>query len=133
MPIFWHILELYVIFCHFFFTIRVFWTFYAVLLQIRFVVIYALFRKNIFCLNHICVKIFFITIINFLLKGTTVQADNKHQNIKNVILLIYFHVWFFFFSSSYLLQFRKLLQSVKLAGSWRCSPSWDCLAIGHCD
>ena len=48
--IFWHILELYVTLC-------VFWAFYAVLLRIKFVIIYAVFRVKYFWLKPcVCKK-----------------------------------------------------------------------------
>ena len=44
------------LFWHFFLHYLYFWAFYAVFLQVRFVVIYALFGVKYFWRNHVCVK-----------------------------------------------------------------------------
>ena len=68
------LLELYVTFCHFFGTIRVFWAFYAVFSQVRFVVIYAVFGVKYFWLKPcLCKKIVFLHVCK------EVQVEEKRE------------------------------------------------------
>ena len=71
-------------------TIWVFWAFYAVLLQIRFVVIYAFFGKNYFGSNLARVKKFF-----FVSVGKTIHNINKNVFfvvVEKIALPVSFHM-----------------------------------------
>ena len=72
-------------FLAFFCTIWVFWAFYTVLSRIRFVVIYALFRVNLFWIKPcLCKKVVFFHLWPSYIKGKSVTR----KGFSNIIIYI---------------------------------------------